>query len=92
MRDRGVGDAHVASVTYALNAGQHVAFTAAYLAAGSFGSFVLSTLLRGRLFALVFATVLLAYPLLVVSVATVKVVKSPPRVDEEGNTADRYPR
>lgn len=92
VRDRGVRDALVASVTYALNGGQYVAFTAAYLAAGTFVSFVLSTLVRGRLFALVFATVVLAYPLLVVSVATVKVVKSLPRVDDESDTADRYPR
>lgn len=91
VRNHDIGDALVASVRYALNGGQYAAFTAAYLLAGTVVSLLLSTLVRGRLFALVSATVFLAYPLLVVSVATVTVVKSLPRVESEGDTANPYP-
>ena len=92
VRNRGVGDALLASVTYALDGGRYVSFTASYLLAGTLVSLVLSTLVRGRLFLLVTAAVVLAYPLLVVSVATVKVVKSLPRVEAGGDTAAGNPR
>lgn len=91
VRDRGVGDALIASATHALNGGRYAGFSVGYLVAGLVASFVLSTVVRGRLLAVVLAIVVLAYPLLVVSVATVKFVRSLPRVDDGEDTAARFP-
>ena len=91
VRNRGVGEALAASVTYALDAGQYLSFTGTYLLGGTLVSLVLSTLLRGRLVLVVIAAVALAYPLLVVSIATVTVVKSLPPV-ERGAATEQRPR
>lgn len=92
VRGRGVGDALVASTTHALNGGRYAAFTVGYFVVGIVASLLLSTLVRGHLFPLVLAIIALAYPLLVVSVATVKFVKSLPRVEDDGDTLNRYSR
>lgn len=93
VRGHGVGDALVASARHALNGGRYAAFTGGYLLAGIVISLLLSTVVRGRLFLLVLAAIVLAYPLLVVSVATVDVVKSLPRAEAGGgDTAARKPR
>lgn len=91
VKERSVGGALIASATHALNGGRYAAFSVGYLVAGLVASFALSTLVRGRLSVILVAIVVLAYPLLVVSVATVQVVRSLPRVEAGGDAANRYP-
>lgn len=84
VHDRGVTDAFVDSSTYALGNGRYATFSLGYLLTGILGSLVLSTLVRGRLVLVLLVTAVLAYPLLVLGIATVRLVKSLP-----APTADR---
>lgn len=89
VRDRAVADAFADSIAYALGDGRYASFSLAYLIAGAVGSLVLSTVVRGRLVLVLLATVLLAYPLLVLAIATVGLVKSlPARADDTGGRPD----
>lgn len=92
IRGYGIVDALVASTTLALDGGRYARFTATYLVGGIITSLVLSTLVRGRLSLIILAALLLAYPLLVISIATVLVVRSLPEVVSGARgTADRLP-
>lgn len=77
-RDIGALEALQSSIDHALQGGRYATFSLAYLLGGILGSFVLSMLVRGRPLVLLLLTIVLAYPLLVLSVATVQVVKSLP--------------
>lgn len=83
VRDLDVSQALSASVTHATSGSQYATFSATYLVGGIVVSAVLSFLVRGRPVTLLLATLVLAYPLLVVSVATVTVVKSLPPAEAE---------
>lgn len=74
-------DALAASATHALAGGRYATFAGLYLVCGLAASFLLSTLERRNPVAILLAAVVLAYPLLVVTIATVQVVQTLPEAE-----------
>lgn len=93
IRDHGAVTALAESVTLALQGGRYTLFSLIYLLGGVATSLVLSVGVRGRFLVLLVTAVVLAFPLLIVAVATVQVVRSLLTVDDEtiGDTADDDP-